>query len=128
MYDVTVNNDVKLYQGADFRQRFTVLENGVAVNITGATFTCKFRWAYTDAAAVFSLATGTGISIITAGSGIYEIVIDDTVTAAVVFPTSTIEDAIGNGSAIQFDCNITLGGNVYQVLRGTARMFRSANR
>jgi hypothetical protein len=123
--DTVTDNSLAIYQGADFVYPFTVRADGVAEDITGATFTAMFRWNYADASPVFDL-DSSDITIVVAASGTAKIAITDTATAAVVVPTSGIQNIIGGGFDLYYDVNMLLGGLEYRVLRGVAKFYQSA--
>lgn len=123
--DVVTDNSLAIYQGADFIYPFVVLNAGVAVDITGATFTGMFRFDYADASPVFDLSS-SDITITTAADGEAQIAITDTATAAVTVPTSGIQSIIGGGFDLYYDVNMLLGGLEYRVLRGVAKFYQSA--
>lgn len=122
--DTVTDNALAIHQNSDFLYRFTVLSDDVAADITGATFSGMFRWQFADALPVFSLTTE--ISIVNATSGIAQIEIPYTDTAAVVVPTTGIQSLVGGGYDLYYDINMLLDGLQYRVLRGVAKFYQSA--
>jgi len=122
--DTVVDNTLKIYQGADFVFPFTVLNAGVAANITGATFSAQFRFAYGDVSPALNLTTG--ITIVVAGSGTAKMTADNSVTAAITPPAGDAAFQPLGAIPIYYDVNMVIGSNTDRVLRGVGTFYRSA--
>lgn len=106
-----------IHIGATARRNFAIqsrdADNALsAVDITGATFTCKLRSMLSSGTVV---ATPTG-SIVTAASGTMKIELDETVTAD-----------LDPGSGV-WDLSMTLSGDVTVVAEGTYRIVQRSSR
>lgn len=122
--DTVVDNDLKIYQGADLSFPFTVLSAGAAANITGATFSAQFRFAYSDASPALSLTTE--VVIVVAASGTAKITADNSVTAAITPPSGDAAFQPLGAIPIYYDVNMVISTNTYRVLRGVGTFYRSA--
>ena len=87
----------------------TIEQDGAALDITGASIAFSVKWAYTDAANIFQLTVGSGITVNSAPAGTVTITIAASNTSTL--PLSTVN--------LKYDIQLTeAGGNVYVVARG----------
>lgn len=118
------NQNLTMVKSNTFSMDYTVLLNGTAVNITGATlrFTAKYNVTDADASAVFQLyspSNGITITSASAGTGVITIPVSATSTVA--------EDT--NGVPLYYDFQITdSGSNVYTLNYGVLKVLPNVTR
>jgi len=109
--------DITVYQGADYDQNFTVIQDGFALNWTGYTAAMQVRTAADSTATLLSLATG--------GSGI---VLGGTAGTIALTITNAQSAAISSGS-FAYDLELFSGaGQVTRILQGAFNVIGNVTR
>lgn len=129
MTTILADIDLQIDQGDDFSwTSLPWLVNGSPQNLTGYTAVCKFRWSYTDVAAVLALSStpnGNGSAVTpntTAGTTTLTLAHADTI----MLPT---QPPPGNPGWMHWQIDLTSpGGAVTPLIRGRAFLNPTPNR
>lgn len=107
--------NLTIYRNDDASFDITVTQNGTVQNITGWSFRMTAKWRYSDldAAAVFTLTVGSGITLTTPASGIATVTIGRALTSTLPpHRVDLVYDIQTNASASTGTANTIMSGTL----------------